>query len=100
MPARTETSSIDTGSSATRSCGFEHEARGDGDALALAARELVREAVDEELGRRQAGPREGLANALLALVAAAALAVDEQRLLDRRAHPEARVERLVRDPGR
>ena len=45
----------------------EHEARGDRNALALTARELVREAVDEELGRRQPGPRERFANTLLAL---------------------------------
>ena len=47
MPARTETSSIETGSSATSSEGLEHEAAGDGHALALAAGELVRVALGE-----------------------------------------------------
>ena len=78
----------------------EHEARRDGDALALAAGELVREAVEEELGRRQAGARERLADALLALVAGAALAVDEQRLLDRRRAPGTAGRATRTGPGR
>ena len=47
---------------------LEHERGRDRDPLALAARELVRIAVDEELGRRQPGPLHRLAHLRLALV--------------------------------
>ena len=55
-PARTETSSIETGSSATRSFGIEHEARRDRDPLALPARELVREPLEEHARAASARP--------------------------------------------
>ena len=75
----------------------EHEARRDRHALALAAGELVRVAVEEELGRRQARRAQRVAHALLALA--------RRRRPPRGsssgsstvcAHAEARVERLVR----
>ena len=50
MPARTDTSSIDTGSSATSSFGLEHQRRGDRHPLALAAGQLVGEPVEVEIG--------------------------------------------------
>ena len=80
--------------------GVEHQAGGDRDALALPAGQLVRVAVDEELGRRQPGALQRLPHLGLALLLAARDPVDEQRLFDRVADREARVERLVRDPGR
>ncbi len=73
----------------------EHEARGDGNPLALAARELVWKAVEEELRGGQPRSRQRIADAVLPLLAAAALSVDEQGLLDGGAHAKARVERLV-----
>ena len=51
--------------------GVEHQAGGDRDALTLPARELVRKAVDEELGRRQPGPLQRVAYLGLALLLAA-----------------------------
>ena len=74
---------------------LEHERGRDRDALPLAARELVRVAVEEQLGGRQAGALERLAHALDALLARAD-AVDHERLGHRVAHAVARVERLVR----
>ena len=74
--------------------GLEHERRRDRDALPLAARELVRVAVEEQLGRREPGALERLAHALGALRARAD-AMDHERLRDRVAHAVARVERLV-----
>ena len=47
---------------------LEHERRRDRDALPLAARELVRVAVEEELGGREPGALERLAHALGALL--------------------------------
>ena len=99
-PARTETSSIETGSSATSSRGSRTSARRDRDPLALPAGQLVRVAVEEELRRRQLDARERLAHPIEALLLRAAEPVDEERLFDRVAHAKARVERLVRDPGR
>ena len=71
----------------------ERERARDADALALAARELVREPV-RMLGREADGAQQ-LVDALLALVAAVA-AVDAQRLADDVAHGHARVQRRVR----
>ena len=95
-PARTETSSIETGSSATRSVGLEDQRGRDRDALALSAGQLVRIAVEIELRRRQLDALERVADACLPLGSRAADAVDRERLLDRLPHAEARVERLVR----
>ena len=55
-PARTETSSMDTGSSASSRSGAEHQRRGDRYPLALAAGQLVRVAVQEASRRGQARP--------------------------------------------
>ena len=76
--------------------GIEHQAGGDRDALPLAAGQLVRIALDVQVGRRQAGALHGLAHLRLAVLARRLDAVDQQRLLDRVAHREPRVERLVR----
>ena len=74
---------------------MEDEARRDRDALALPSRELVRIAVDVELRRREARELERALD-LLAPLLLRADAVHLERLLDRRADAEARVERLVR----
>ena len=74
---------------------LENECGGDRHALPLAAGELVRIPVEEELRRRQLDPLERLAHALLALGLRAAEPVDRERLLDRLPDPEPRVERLV-----
>ena len=71
----------------------ERERARDADALALAARELVREPV--RVLRRQADGAQQLVDALLALWPLIA-AVDAQRLADDVAHGHARVERRVR----
>ena len=47
--------------------GVEHQAGGDRDALALAAGQLVRIAVDEEVGRREPGPLQSLSHLGVAL---------------------------------
>ena len=73
----------------------EDDARRDRDALALTARELVRVALEEELGRRKLDACQRIANALAPLLPRAAEAVDLERLLDGGLHREARVERLV-----
>ena len=73
--------------------GVEHERGGDRHALALAARQLVRVAVGEALGR-QADVGRARASTRVALGGAHAL--HEQRLGHDRAHAHARVERLVR----
>ena len=75
---------------------LQHHCRGDRDALALPAGELVREAVEVELGRLQAGMDEGLDDERVALGARRADAVDLERLRDRVADAVAGVERLVR----
>ena len=49
-----ETSSAETGSSSMISCGFDRQRAGDPDPLALAAGELVREAVDVLRGQADA----------------------------------------------
>ena len=74
---------------------LEHERRGDHDALALTARELVRVAVPEALRRAQAGPLEGRQSSLDAVVPALSDLVDLERLLHQRADAHPRVERLV-----
>ena len=76
--------------------GLEDERGCDRDPLALTAGELVREAVEEELGRRELDLDERIANARCPLGLRAAEVVDQERLLDRCADPEPRVERLVR----
>ena len=68
-PARTDTSSIETGSSATSRLRLEHERCGDRDSLTLPSGELVRIAVEEELGRRELGPRERIQHSLGARLA-------------------------------
>ena len=88
-----ETSSAETGSSATMSFGFERERAGDGDALALAAGELVRVARRGGLG--QADEAKQLATRTRAL-GARADAVHVERLADDRADLVARVERAER----
>ena len=75
---------------------LQHHRRGDRDPLALAAGELVREAVEVELGRLQARLHERLDHERVALRPRCADAVDLQRLGDRVADAVARVERLVR----
>ncbi len=74
---------------------LQHERGRDRDALPLAAGQLVRIAVEEQLGGGQPGALERLAHALGALLARAD-AVDHERLAHRVAHAVARVERLVR----
>jgi hypothetical protein len=71
---------------------IQHQARRDRDALALAARELVREPVDVELGGCQARPDESVEDALAPLRFCARQAVDVEGLLDRVTHAKARVE--------
>jgi hypothetical protein len=71
----------------------ERERAGDADALALPARELVREAV--RVLRAEADRPQQLVDAPLAL-RARVMAVDPQRLGDDVAHGHARVERGVR----
>ena len=61
--------------------GVEDEARGDGDALPLAAGELVRIAVEEELGRVEARRAEGLLDLAPPLLLRAD-PVHHERLLD------------------
>jgi hypothetical protein len=88
--ARTETSSAETGSSHTTSLGERASAR-DGDALALAAGELVREAL---------GVRCGKADAIEQATDAAGLLVawqarDRHRLAQDRFDAHARIERAI-----
>ena len=82
MPARTLTSSIDTGSSATRKRGVEHQGARQHHALQLAAAQLVRVAVEIALEVGQVDAAEGLRHAvgMLGLVDAGV----EQRLGDAR----------------
>ena len=87
-----ETSSADTGSSSITTRRSERERAGDADPLALAAGELVREAV-EVLGV-QPDALEQLARARLPLVARHA--GDAQRRGEDLADPLARVERRLR----
>ena len=84
-----DTSSADTGSSATMKFGLDRERPGDDDALALAAGEFVRVAVGVLGG--EADALEDLDHGV-ALAAAAPEVVDRQRLGQRRADPHARVE--------
>src|SRR5205085_3697509 len=74
----------------------EDDARRDRDPLALAARELVRIALEKELRRVELHPRQCLADVLAPLGLRAAETVDHERFLDRGPDREARVERLVR----
>ena len=74
--------------------GLQHQRRRDRDALALAAGELVREPVQEQIGRREPRALERPRDPFGTLVRRAEV-VDEERLLDRLANPEARVERVV-----
>ncbi len=74
--------------------GLEHERRCDRDALSLSARELVRVALEEELGGREPGVLEREAHALGALLLVAH-AVDHERLGHGVPHSIARVERFV-----
>ena len=91
--AWTDTSSADTGSSQTISFGFDRERARDADALALAAGELVREAV-VVLGV-EADDLEQLLHAALDLGVGAEL-VHLERLGDDEADALARVQRRVR----
>ena len=63
--------------------GAEDDAGGDRDPLALAARELVRVALEKELRRVELHPRQCLADVLAPLGLRAAEAVDQERFLDR-----------------
>ena len=64
MPARTLTSSIETGSSATRKLGVDHQRAGQHDALQLAAGELVRQAVEIALRSARCDEAQALGDAL------------------------------------
>ena len=75
--------------------GVEDQARGDRDALPLAAGKLVWVAIDVQLWRRQPRPCKRVPHPLVALFSVPD-PVDDERLLDGRPHLEARVERLVR----
>ena len=72
--------------------GAQHEAAGDGDALALAAGELVRVALGEGLDGRQADLLEGVVDERLLGLPGRRKAVDAQRLGDEVACAQARVE--------
>ena len=86
-----ETSSAETGSSQTISRGLQDHRPGDADPLALAARELVRVAVDHL--RQEAGPGHHVLDPRPDLGAAEARLVGDQRLGDDVADGHARVER-------
>ena len=88
-----ETSSADTGSSATISCGSHAERPRDADALALPAGELVREAV-VVLGREPHPLEQALHGA--AQLGAGLDAVQAHRVADDLHDALARVERRVR----
>ena len=92
--ACTDTSSADVGSSAISSRGLEGQRAGDADALALAARELVRVAVAQVAGQVH------LVEQLLDPLARARRpwrpCVQQQRLADRLADRQPRVERRAR----
>ena len=88
-----ETSSAETGSSQTMKSRLERERPGDADALALAARELVRVA-PAVLGQEPDLP-EQLLHAGVAAPPAPGEPVDGERLADDLAHGHARVQRAV-----
>ena len=92
--AWTETSSAETGSSQTMISGLSASAAGDADALALAAGELVRVAVDV-LGV-EADHVQQVLRPRLAVALRRDLGVDLERLADDVADRHARVERGVR----
>ena len=71
--------------------GLERDGPGDGDALALAAGELVREALQDVVGHAGVDQR-GL-DAVDAVLGAGADVVDDQALLEEAAHAEAGVQR-------
>ena len=83
---------------ADEACGLGCDRAGDRDALPLPARELVRVAMPEALGGREARILERGRGAQHTLVARPAL--HAQGLLHELAHAHARVERFVADPGR
>ena len=87
--ARIDTSSAETGSSATRKDGLHGQRAGDADALALAAGELVR--VAPGMGGRQAHALQQVGDAFPALGAPGEV-VDVQGLADDLTHGHARVE--------
>jgi hypothetical protein len=70
---------------------LQHQAGGDGDPLALAARQLVRVAVEVQVRRGQPRPFQRIPGALAAL-GAVTDAVDDERLLHGGADPEPGVE--------
>ena len=74
----------------------QDQARRDRDALPLAARQLVRITIDEQVRGRQVDPIERLEDEAFALLLRPADAVDHHRLLDRPPDPEPGVQRLVR----
>src|ERR1700728_2505228 len=95
MPARSETSSIDTGSAATISLGLHARARGDDYPLALAAGQLVRQLLLELLRRGQPDLDQQLTYLLAHLVGGDVPVVRERTAQDV-ADPAGRVERRVR----
>src|SRR5207302_11106323 len=72
------------------------EAGRDRDPLPLAARQLVRVPLEEQLRRGELRLLQRVAHSFEPIALRRADAVDQERLLDRRADPEPRVERLVR----
>ena len=87
------TSSAVVGSSAISTCGPVGERHGDHDALALAAGELVRIAVQPLLGSRNADERQQFERARARRGATAHLAMGAQRLGELVADPVERIER-------
>ena len=79
ISTRTEASSIETGSSATISCGSQDDRPGDHQALLLAAAELVGKLGEEILDGRELDVFEGPANALFPFIPVSH-AVDDQGL--------------------
>ena len=91
--ARTETSSAETGSSATMNSGLQGQRPGDADALALAAREGVRVAIGGVRG--ETAPFEQGDDLVAGGGRRLRQAVDDQRLGDELEHGHPRVQRGV-----
>ena len=96
MPARTETSSIETGSSAIRSFGSSTSAAAIATRWRWPPESSCGIAVEEERRRRQPGALHRLAHLRLPLLLRPREPVHADRLLDRVADREAGVEGLVR----
>ncbi len=88
---RTDTSSADTGSSATISFGLDGERLGDADALLLTSAELVRPPAEVRRARRQSDLLEEIDHVLLGVTPAADL-VQQHDAAQRLVHGLARVE--------